>query len=162
MIAPLLMAVDFMNFDYTKVPCSENVPPPAIVRKGTYSYFDKKMAAGFDIFVRAVKLGSLHPGTQQAVVLLTCDFPVDGGASQAYLYDIHGDTATLFGSVGYADWGTDWGVGPSAIHIRFANSLLYVDSCNNSDCDTKIVKTFAWRDGKIKQIYVMTHKAPNP
>jgi hypothetical protein len=157
MILPLIMAVDFMNFDYTDDPCSKNVPPPAIVRKGNYSYFDKNMGTGFDIFVRAVKRGSLHPGTQQAVVVMTCDFPI-GGTSHAYLYDIHGDAAKLLEDVGYADWGGDWGAGPSAIHIRFAKGLLYVETCNNSDCTEKIVKTYAWRGGKVKQVYVQTHK----
>jgi hypothetical protein len=161
MLLPLLMAVDFMNFNYTDLPCSKNVPPPALFSKGTYSYYDKNMGTGFDLHVASVKQGSLHPGTQQAVVVIACDFPI-GGTSAAYLYDIRGDTAALFGDVGYADWGGDWGAGPTAIHIRFANSFLYVDSCDNSDCDRKIVKTFAWRGGKIKQVYVQTHKATNP
>ena len=33
MILPLLLTVDFMNFNYTELPCEANVPPPAIVRK---------------------------------------------------------------------------------------------------------------------------------
>lgn len=159
MFLPLLLAVDFMNFNYAALPCSQNVPAPALFSQGAYSYFDQKMGAGFDLHVVTVKQGSLHSGTQQAVVVLACDFPADGGASDAYLYDIRGATATLFGNVGYADWGSDWGAGPSEIHVRFANGLLYVDSCNNSDCDTKIVRTYAWRGGKIKQIYVQTHAA---
>jgi hypothetical protein len=63
MILPLLLIVDFMNFTYTKLPCSTNVPPPAIVRKGSYSYYDKQMGSGFDVFVRGVVRGSLSKGT---------------------------------------------------------------------------------------------------
>ncbi len=33
-------------------------------------------------------------GTRQAVVVLSCQFPI-GGTAEAYLYDIHGSTATL-------------------------------------------------------------------
>ncbi len=51
MILPLLLTVDFMNFTYTKLPCSANVPPPAIVRKGSYSYYDKQMGSVLYVIV---------------------------------------------------------------------------------------------------------------
>jgi hypothetical protein len=98
MILPLLLIVDFMNFDYSASPCS-NVPAPVLIRKGTYSYFDRKMGTGFDISVSSVKLGSLSPGTQQAVVVLSCDFPI-GGTAEAFAYDIRGNSTVPLGRVG--------------------------------------------------------------
>ena len=80
MILPLVLAVDFMNFDYADMPCSRNVPPPALIRKG-----------------------SLSAGTRAAVVVLACQFPM-GGTAGAYAYEIRGDTAALLGRVASADW----------------------------------------------------------
>jgi hypothetical protein len=160
MILPLLLIVDFMNFNYTVSPCS-NVPPPMIMRKGTYSYFDKKMGTGFDVFVRGVKIGSLRSGTQQAVVVLSCDFPV-GGTAEAFAYDIRGNTAVPLGQVGGANWGGDWGKGPDSIHITFKNDLLYVDSCKDDQCATREVRTYALREGKLVKVYVQTHKTNDP
>jgi hypothetical protein len=147
-ILPLLLTVDFMNFSYARLPCSANVPPPAIVRKGSYSYFDKKMAVGFDVFVRGVVLGSLRAGTQQAVVTIACDYPV-GGTAEAYAYDVHGDTAVLLGSVGSANWGPDWGRGPSSIQVRFANDILYVTDCKDSECTANETKKYALHGDKL-------------
>jgi hypothetical protein len=152
MIVPLLLTVDFMNFNYAHVPCSQNAPPPALVRKGTYSYFDHKMAQGFDVSVVTVKQGSLSAGTRQAVVVLECDFPI-GDTARAYAYDIHGNAATLLGDVGTANWGADWGARPSSIHIRFANNFLYVDSCKDSECTMREVRTYALRNGKLVKVY---------
>jgi len=157
MIVPLLLAVDFMNFNYTDIPCSSNVPPPAQIRKGTYSYFDQNMGTGFEVSVESVKRGSLGPGTQQAVVVLACQFPM-GGTAGAYAYDVRGDTAVLLGEVGTADWGGDWGAGPKSIHIRFAKRFLYVDSCKDSHCEMSEVRTYALRGGKLVKVYVQTHK----
>ncbi|MBV9148629.1 MAG: hypothetical protein JO024_02100 [Candidatus Eremiobacteraeota bacterium] len=153
---PMLLAVDFMNFNYYRIPCSGNVPVPALIRQGKYSYLDKKMTVGFDVYVVTVKEGSLRPGTRQAVVTIGCDFPV-GGTSAAYLYDVRGGNAKFVQTVGHADWGGDWGAGPGAIHVRFANRLLYVDSCANDECETSIVRTYAFRGRQIKQIYEQTH-----
>jgi hypothetical protein len=151
MIVPLLLTVDFMNFTYKQVPCSQNVPPPAIVRKGTFSYVDKKMGTGFDVSVKSVTLGSLQSGTQQAVVTLACDFPV-GGTAAAYAYSVQGDTASLLGTVGNADWGPDWGGGPSTIHIRFANDVLHVTTCKDAGCTANVTKKFALHGAKLVPI----------
>lgn len=161
MIVPLLLAVDFMNFNYSALPCSANVPPPALIRKGSYSYFDEKMGTGFEVFVNSVKQGTLLAGTQQAVVVLECQFPM-GGTAGAYAYDIRGDTAVLLGEVGSADWGGDWGAGPKSIHIRFAKNFLYVDSCKDSHCEMSEVRTYALRGGKLVKVYVQTHKTRSP
>ena len=158
MIIALLLTVDFMNFNYSQVPCSSNVPPPALIRKGSYSYFDKNMGTGFDVSVAAVQQGSLLAGTQQAVVVLECDFPI-GGTAGAYAYDIHGNTATQLGEVGQATWGGVWGAGAKSLHIRFANNFLYVDSCKNDECTTREVRTYALRGGKLVKVYVQTRKA---
>ncbi len=83
MIVPFVLAVDFMNFTYATNPCAANVPVPAVMRRGSFSYFDRKMAAGFDLHVASIAKGSLQAGTGQAVVVLTCDFPV-GGTAAAY------------------------------------------------------------------------------
>jgi hypothetical protein len=157
MIVPLLLAVDFMNFNYSAIPCSSNVPPPALIRKGSYSYFDQNMGTGFDVSVNSVKQGSLRAGTQQAVVVLACHYPI-GGTAGAYAFDIRGDRAVLLGEVGSADWGGDWGAGPSSIHIRFANHFLYVDTCKDTHCETSEVRTYALRGGKLVKVYVQTHK----
>jgi hypothetical protein len=153
----LLLVVDFMNFTYSVSPCS-NVPPPVVMSKGSASYFDEKMGTGFDLYVRNVKTGSLRAGTQQAVVVITCDFPI-GGTAEAFAYDIRGNTAALLGEVGGANWGGDWGRGPDSIHISFRNNYLYVDSCKDDDCTTREVRTYALRDGKLVKVYVQTHKA---
>jgi hypothetical protein len=157
MVLPLLfLVVDFMNFKYTATPCS-NVPPPIVIEKGEYTYFDQKMGAGFEVFVRNVKQGSLRAGTQQAVVVLSCDFPI-GGTAEAFAYDIHGNTAALLGEVGGANWGGDWGRGPDSIHITFKSNFLYVDSCQDDDCTTREVRTYALRDGKLVKVYAQTRK----
>lgn len=148
MIAPLVLAVDFLNFTYSTNPCYTNVPVPAVMQKGSFSYWDSKMGAGFDLHVDAVHTGSLSPGTSQAVVVIACDYPV-GGTSAAYLYDVRANNAVLFGKVGDADWGPDWGAGPQAIHVRFAGKLLYVDSCANPDCTKRVVNTYTIQNGKI-------------
>lgn len=160
MIVPLLLAVDFMNFNYSVSPCS-NVPAPVLMKKGSYSYFDQKMGAGFDLFVRGVKQGSLHQGTQQAVVVISCDFPI-GGTAEALAYDVHGNTAKLLGEVAGANWGGDWGRGPDSIHVTFRNDFLYVDSCKDDECTTREVRTYALRRGKLVKVYVQTRKASEP
>ena len=160
MFVPLLLAVDFMNFDYADIPCSQNVPPPALIRKGAYSYFDEKMGAGFEVYVKFVNQGSLSAGTRQAVVVLACDFPM-GGTAGAYAYDVRGNSAVPLGQVGAADWGVDWGAGPDSIHIRFANDLLFVDACKNTSCSEREVRTYALRGGKLVKVDVSSHKA-NP
>jgi len=159
MIAPLLLAVDFMNFTYAKNPCSENVPVPAVMKKGAFSYFDDKMGTGFSLHVAAVQEGSLAPGTRQAVVVIACDYPV-GGTAEAYAFSEQGDSAVLLSVVASASWGPDWGRGPDAIHIRFANRFLYVDACKELHCDTYVVKTYALRRGKLVKVYERTHKPP--
>ncbi len=160
MILLLLLVVDFMNFNYSVSPCS-NVPPPVLMSKGAYSYFDQKMGTGFDVFVRGVKLGSLRAGTQQAVVVLSCDFPI-GGTAEAFAYDIRGNTAVPLGEVGGANWGGDWGRGPDSIHITFRNNFLYVDSCKDDDCTMREVRTYALRADKLVKVYIQTHKNSDP
>jgi hypothetical protein len=145
---PFLLAVDFMNFTYRTNPCPENVPVPAVMRKGRFSYFDSKMGAGFDLYVDAVKRGSLKPGTRQAVVVITCEFPV-GGTAAAYAFDERQNTAVLLGKVGTANWGPDWGAGAQSIRVRFANSRLYVEQCENTHCTQKSHATYALRGGKF-------------
>jgi len=157
MIVPLVLAVDFLNFTYTTNPCATNVPVPVVMRKGTFSYSDQQMGAGFDLHIDAVKLGSLQTGTQQAVVVLACDFPV-GGTAAAYLFDERKDSAVLLAQVGAANWGGDWGQGPSSIHLRFAKHFLYVDQCKDDECTMDIVTTYALRGGKLAKVYVETHK----
>jgi hypothetical protein len=159
-IVPLLAAVDFMNFTYATNPCVQNVPVAAVMRKGRFSYFDEKMAAGFDLHVDSVHEGSLRDGTRQAVVVLACDYPV-GGTAAAYLFDERKAATVLLGQVGTANWGPDWGAGPSSIHVRFAKHFLYVDQCKTTDCTLNEVTTFALRGDKLAKVFVQTHK-PRP
>ena len=158
MIAPLLLAVDFMNFTYATNPCSKNVPVPVVMSKGNFSYFDKNMAQGFDLHVDAVKEGSLEKGTQQAVVVLACDFPI-GGTAEAYAFDERKTGAVLLSKVGAANWGGDWGRGPDSIHIRFAKQFLYVDACKDDDCTMNVVTTYVLRGGKLVKVFTQTHKS---
>ena len=145
------MTVDFNNFTYRTNPCAANVPVAAVVRAGTFDYFDRKMGAGFTISVRAVTTGSLSAGSRQAVVTLSCDFPV-GGTAAAYLFDIHEKTATLLGKVADANWGPDWGAGPDSIHIAFANGTLAVTECANTDCTANRLTVYALRNGKLAKL----------
>jgi hypothetical protein len=115
------------------------------------------MGTAFDVAVSFVQRGSLRAGTQQALVVLTCHFPI-GGTSTPYVYDINGTTAVLLGTLPGADWGGDWGSGPSSIHTRFANNFLYVDVCeSSSDCKLRVVTTYALRGGKLVQVWKQTH-----
>ncbi len=150
--------VDFKNFDYAVSPCGggpegdDDVPPPVRVRNGTYAYNNAKMGTAFDVAVSYVQRGSLKPGTQQALVVLSCHFPI-GGTSTAYVYDVGGTSAALLGIVAGAGWGGDWGSGPASIHTRFANGFLYVDACARaSDCKTRIVTTYALRNGILVEV----------
>jgi hypothetical protein len=151
MIVPFFLAVDFMNFTYTTNPCATNVPVPVVMRHGNFSYFDSKMAAGFDLHVKSIGEGSLQPGTRQAVVVLTCDFPV-GGTAAAYLFDERKAGAVLLAKVGGADWGGDWGQGPDSIRVRFAKHLLYVAQCADTGCTKTSVTTYALRGGKAAKV----------
>ncbi|HET9392861.1 MAG TPA: hypothetical protein VFO29_04990 [Candidatus Rubrimentiphilum sp.] len=161
MIAPLLLAVDFMNFTYATNPCPSNVPVPVVMRKGSFSYFDDKMGAGFDLNVHSVVEGSLAKGTQQAVVVLACDYPADGGEAAAYAFDERKNGAVLLSKVATASWGSDWGAGPTSIHIRFAKQFLYVDACDDLHCTLNVVTTYALRGGKLVKVFTQTHK-PRP
>ena len=158
MIAPLLVAVDFMNFTYATNPCYKNVPVPAVMRRGDFSYFDNKMRAGFDLHVSSVKEGSLAPGTRQAVVVIACDFPI-GGTAEAYAFSERGRSAVLLSHVASANWGGDWGAGPDSIHVRFTKRFLYVDACKDDDCTMNLVATYALRNGKLVKLYEQTRKA---
>jgi hypothetical protein len=153
MIVPFLLAVDFMNFTYATNPCASNVPVPVVMRRGSFSYFDEKMAAGFDLHVDSVKEGSLKSGTRQAVVVLACDFPV-GGTAAAYLFDERAGGAVLLGRVGEANWGPDWGAGPKSIRVRFAKRFLYVDQCKDTQCAQNVVTTYALRGGRLTKVFV--------
>lgn len=158
MFVPLALAVDFLNFTYATNPCAANVPVPAVMRKGSFSYFDSKMGTGFDLHVVSVVHGSLRSGARQAVVVLACDFPI-GGTAAAYLFDERAGGAALLAKVGGADWGGDWGRGPGSIHVRFANRLLYVDQCAESACAMNVVTTYALRGGKLAKVNVQRHAA---
>ena len=151
MIAPLLLAVDFMNFTYATNPCAKNVPVPVVMRKGEFSYFDKSMAVGFDLHVDSVKEGSLASGTRQAVVVLACDFPV-GGTAAAYLFDERKNTGVLLGQNATANWGADWGAGPDSIHVRFVNRLLHVEQCKDDDCTSTTRTKYHLRGGKLEKV----------
>ena len=156
----MLLTVDFMNFTYRTNPCPENVPVPAIMRKGSFSYFDKREAVGFDLYVDSVKEGSLGNGTRQAVVVITCEFPV-GGTAAAYAFDERKNSAVLLGQVATANWGVDWGGRPDSIRVRFANQRLYVEQCEDTDCTIKNETSYALRGGKLVKISVRkTHRAP--
>jgi hypothetical protein len=150
MIVPFFLAVDFMNFTYATNPCAANVPVPVVMRRGSFSYFDPKMAAGFDLHVASVTKGSLQAGTRQAVVVLACDFPV-GGTSAAYVFDERANGAAFLARVATADWGPDWGRGPTSIHVRFANRRLYVDQCADTACAKNIVTTYVLNSGRLEK-----------
>lgn len=122
------------------------------MRKGRFSYFDKREAVGFDLYVDAVKKGSLENGTRQAVVIITCEFPI-GGTAAAYAFDERQNTAVLLGQVATADWGADWGEGPKSIRVRFANHRLHVEQCANTDCTVKFNTTYALRGGKLVKVH---------
>jgi len=160
MIAALAASVDFMNFTYAHNPCSGNVKVPVVMRGGSSSWQDPNdPSMGFEFHVDKVVKGSLSPRTSQAVVVIACDGPFDGGAADAYLYDEHGKSATFIEKVGEAAWGSDWGESPSSIHVRFAGKYLYVDQCKNvSACDEYVVTTYALRNGKFVKVYEQTHK----
>lgn len=151
-------SADFSNFTYRTNPCSANVPVVAVVRAGTFDYFDKKMGAGFTISVKSVTTGSLGAGSRQAVVTLTCDFPV-GGTASAYLFDIHGTAATPLGKVADANWGPDWGAGPDSIHVKFLNGTLSVTDCANTDCTKNATTVYALQDGKLTKLSSKTTPA---
>lgn len=157
MIVPFLLAADFMNFTYAKNPCSKNVPVPAVMERGAFSYYDKNMGAGFDLHVSSVYRGSLAPGERQAVVVIACDFPV-GGTAEAYAFSESDSTAVLLADVASASWGPDWGAGPDSIHVRFAKNLLYVDACGNDECTYYVVTTYALKNGKLVKVYRQTHQ----
>lgn len=153
--------VDFKNFDYAVSPCggassADDVPPPVLVRNGTFAYTNETMGTAFDVSVSFVQRGSLLPGRQQALVVLACHFPI-GGTSTSYVYDVGGTTAVLLGTLPGADWGGDWGSGPSSIHSRFANRFLYVDVCKPPDCKQRVVTTYALRGGKFVRVWQQTH-----
>jgi hypothetical protein len=166
MIVPFIVAVDFMNFTYTQNPCAGNVRVPIVMRNGSFSWTSPNDPSwSFDFHVDRVVEGSLKPGTRQAVIVIACDAPVDGGAAQAYLFDERNNRAIFVEKVGEADWGIDWGEPPTSIHIRFTDKFLYVDQCENpSDCDgvDYVVTTYAMRDGKIVRVYQETHKRKFP
>jgi hypothetical protein len=157
MIAPFILAVDFMNFTYATNPCAKNVPVPVVMRKGEFTYYDKKMVVDFTVHVDSVVDGSLANGTRQAVVVLSCDFP-EGGTAGAYLYDVHANSATLLGKVGEANWGDDWGAGPDSITLRFADERLNVRYCANDDCTATTSVQYALRSGKLVKL---SSRTPN-
>lgn len=146
----LFLAVDFMNFTYKTNPCYANVPVPAVMRRGKFWYTDKD-AADFMLTVDSVKQGSLKAGAQHAVVVIECDYPV-GGTAAAYLFEQQGSTAMLLGKVATADWGGDWGAGPTSIRVRFSNRKLYVEQCADSECTAKQHLVYALRNGKLVKI----------
>ena len=148
MILPLLVAVDFMNFTYATNPCASNVPVPVVMRNGAFSHFDPKMGAGFDLHVASIVKGSLRDGTRQAVVVLACDYPV-GGTAAAYMFDARARGAVLLAKVAVANWGPDWGAGPSSIRVRFVKNRLYVEQCADNTCATNARTTYALRGGKL-------------
>jgi hypothetical protein len=154
-------AVDFANFDYAAIPCASNVPPPARIRAGTYSYEDPKMGADFTVKLESVVRGSLRAGTQQAVAVIACDFPM-GGTAGAYAYDIRGPKAVLLGEVGDTSWGGDWGAGPDSIHLRFADGFLYADTCSGGGCATRETRTYALRNGKFVKVWAQTREVDSP
>jgi streptogramin lyase len=148
-------AVDFKNFTYRAHPCSGNVPSAAVVRGGSFDYVDQKMAQGFTISVRSVTEGSLAAGTRQAVVILSCQFPI-GGTASAYLFGVHGKTATLLAKIADADWGGDWGAGPDSIDLTFAKNVLTVGACANPSCDKSALTKFTLRGGKLVKLSAKT------
>ena len=148
---PFFLAVDFMNFTYATNPCATNVPVPVVTRRGDFSYFDAKMGTGFDLHVNSVTEGSLQSGTRQAVVVLSCDFPI-GGTAAAYLFDERKNGAVLLARVATANWGGDWGRGPGSIRVRFAKHLLYVNQCSDNDCTKDAATTYALRGGKLAKV----------
>ncbi len=150
-MVPFLLAIDFMNFTYAANPCSANVPVPVVMRKGEFAYLDKKMAVEFYLHVDSTKEGSLQNNTRQAVVVLSCDYPV-GGTAAAYLFDERKSTAVLLGKIATADWGADWGQGPSSIHVRFAKHVLYVDQCDGPECTGKVLTAYALRSGRLLRV----------
>ncbi len=159
MIVPLFFAVDFFNFTYRTNPCAKNVPVPAVMRKGTFSYFDKRMDVGFDLAVRAVQRGSLRAGTRQAVVVIACDFPI-GGTAAAYAFDERPNAAVPLGQVATANWGGDWGRGPDAMRFRFANGKLIAEQCDGDDCDRLRTTTYALRGSKLVAVKVTRTAVP--
>ena len=143
------MQVDYRNFTYATNPCAANVPVPAVMRDGAFSYFDRTMGAGFSLSVVTIVRGSLQPGTQQAVVVLRCDFPI-GGTAAAYVFAERGDgSAKPLGKVADANWGAEWGAGPAAIQAQFAHGRLIVSACANTACTQKATTSYELRAGKL-------------
>ena len=146
-----MLPVDYANFTYTANPCANNVPVPAVMRRGNFSYFDKKMGAGFDLHVASVTRGSLQEGKRHAVVVIACDFPV-GGTAAAYLFEERAGTAVRLGEIANANWGPDWGRGPDSIRVRFAGGALNVEQCKDNDCTLLRETTYVLRAGKLTLI----------
>ncbi|HEX3466066.1 MAG TPA: hypothetical protein VHS78_18605 [Candidatus Elarobacter sp.] len=153
MLPAVLLAVDFDNFTYRVHPCMGNVPVPAVMRKGSFSYEDKNMGAGFDLRVRSVQRGSLRAGTRQAVVVIVCDLPLGGGA-EAYAFDERPSGAVLLGTIGSTGWGGDWGQGPASMRFRFANHRLTAEQCADNDCVRRKTTTYALRGTKLVTLSV--------
>jgi hypothetical protein len=91
--------------------------------------------------------------------VVACHYPI-GGTAAAYLFDERDESAVLVGPVGAANWGGDWGRGPSSIHVQFANGSLVIDQCKDDGCTRNVVTTYALRDGKLATLSVRTYKPP--
>ena len=159
-IASAQTSVNFNDFTYRVHPCTGNVPTAAAVSGGSYEYYDTKMGQGFTISVDSIEAGTLSAGTRQAVVTPSCEFPI-GGTAAAYLFAVHGNTATLLGKVADANWGGDWGAGPSSIHVSFDNDVLSVAACANDECAMTTFTRYALRGGKLTKLSVRSVATAN-
>lgn len=146
--------VDFKNSTYSNTPCGDQ---KVAVNNGL-AWYDRGDVQ-FQVSVGSVKYGSLKPGTRQALVMLTCKFPV-GSTSALHLYDVGATGPKDLGVLATAD--ADSGYAVDWVYTNFKNGLLYVDRCDwaSDACKTSIVTTYALRNGKLTKVYETHHPTP--
>lgn len=147
MIAALFLTIDLLNFSHPETPCS--LKPPVTFDGGEYQ--ERPQTASVD----SVKQGSLRAGTQQALVVMSCTLEDGATKAVAYLYDLRDDSAKLLGRVA----GTIWGIDSDSIHAGFANRLLYVDTCKDSECTVREFRTYSLRGDRLVKTVVAKHPA---
>ena len=159
---PFWLALDFMNFTYAKNSGRRrNVPVPVVMRKGTFSDFDKGMGTRVSTSTSPpAKEGSLRSGTRvkpsscwRAISRSAerrrriCSTSAQDGAGTARA----GRRGQLRRRLG-----TRAGL---QSHVRFAKGFLYVEThAGTISCTMNLVTTYVLRAGKLTKVFVQTRK----